>query len=204
MYISGHILSSLILSKVAHKPLKVGFFPLAMAAMAVNLIDADHLIYYYRDAGSGSSFLLHPLHQLWAFIGLITCLLALILKPYQNLIFGILFALMLHYGLDALSNVFAYDLTIILGFEALCLAVLAILFRKDEQQLKFMLFFVGLWLFCNAVLGFETEVLHWQPHLTRGIYLTSVILNLLVLGVFWVLFMVRTNSDSPQQESSKK
>jgi len=187
MYLAGHILSSIVLAKVAHKPLQVGFFPLAMVAMAVNLIDADHLIYYYRDAGAGNSFLLHPLHQLWALFGLVVCLLALVFKPWQNLIFGAFFALMLHYGLDVAANWVTYNLECILGFEALCLVALMLLFRKEKQRLKYSLFFVGLWLVCNAVLGFETLVLQWQPHETRGIYLTSVILNLLTIAVFWNL-----------------
>ena len=188
MYLAGHLLASVAFAKIAHKPLKVGFFPLAIAAMAVNLIDADHLIYYYRDTGIGNSFLLHPLHQIWAFIGLAVCLLALVLKAWQNLIFGIFFALMLHYGLDFLANLVVYNLEIILGFEALCFIALLVLFREEEQRLKYIMFFVGLWLVCNAVLGFETFVLHWQPHETRGIYLTSVILNILFVGLFWKLF----------------
>ncbi|MDR1951620.1 MAG: hypothetical protein LBP96_05265, partial [Bacteroidales bacterium] len=129
MYLAGHLLASVALAKITHKPLGVRFFPLAIAAMAVNLIDADHLIYYYRDTGVGNSFLLHPLHQTWAFLGLAVCLLALVLKPWQNLIFGIFFALLLHYGLDALSNLATYDLKIILGFEMLCFAMLFFLFR---------------------------------------------------------------------------
>ncbi len=188
MYLSGHLLSSIALAKIIHKPLGVAFFPLAIAAMAVNLIDADHLIYYYRDTGVGNSFLLHPLHEFWAFVGLITCLVALILKPYQNLIFGLFFALLLHYGLDFACNYVTYDLAAIIGFEVCCLALLMLLFRKDEQRSKYYTFFVSLWLVCNATLGFETLVLHWQPHLTRGIYLTSVILNGLFILIFWRLF----------------
>jgi hypothetical protein len=188
MYLAGHLLASIALAKIAHKPLKVGFLPLAIAAMAVNLIDADHLIYYYRDAGVGNSFLLHPLHQAWAFVGFAVCLLALVLKPWQNLIFGILFALILHYGLDVFANLITYNLELIFGFETLCIAVLIVLFRKDEQRLKYCMFFVGLWLFCNAVFGFETFVLHWQPNETRGIYLTAIILNSLFVGIFWILF----------------
>jgi len=188
MYLAGHLLASIALAKVAHKPLGVKFFPLAIAAIAVNLIDADHLIYYYRDTGIGNSFLLHPLHQGWAFLGLATLLLALVLKEWQNLIFGIFFALLLHYGLDALANLVVYDLKIVVGFEILCLALLIPLFWKSKQRLKYYIFFVSLWLFCNAVLGFETYILHWQPHETRGVYLTAVILNILFVGLFWKLF----------------
>jgi len=140
MYLAGHLLASIALAKVAHKPLGVKFFPLAVAALAVNLIDADHLIYYYRDTGIGNSFLLHPLHQAWAFIGLATCLLALVLKEWQNMIFGLFFALMLHYGLDALANLVVYDLNVVIGFEILCLALLILLFRKNEQRLKYTCF----------------------------------------------------------------
>ncbi|MDR0438299.1 MAG: hypothetical protein LBH22_08385 [Bacteroidales bacterium] len=188
MYLAGHLLASITLAKIVHKPLGLKFFPLAIAAMAVNLIDADHLIYYYRDSGIGNSFLLHPLHQAWAFLGLAVCLLALVLKTWQNLIFGIFFALMLHYGLDLLGNLVNYNLEFILGFEVLCLAVLMVLFRKDEQRLKYYIFFVSLWLVCNAVLGFQTMILHWQPNETRGIYLTSVILNVMFVAIFWILF----------------
>ncbi|MCL2027042.1 MAG: hypothetical protein FWG79_00995 [Bacteroidales bacterium] len=188
MYLAGHLLASVALAKVTHKPLKIAFFPLAIAAMAVNLIDADHLIYYYRDSGIGNSFLLHPLHQSWAFLGLAICLLALVLKQWQNLIFGIFFALMLHFGLDVLANFFEYDLKIIVGFELFCMVLLLVLFRKDERAIKYILFFLSLWMICNAVLGFESFILHWQPHETRGIYLTSVILNLLFVGAFWILF----------------
>ena len=188
MYIAGHILSSIILAKVAHKPLRVGFFPLAIAAMAVNLIDADHLVHYYRDTGVGNSFLLHPLHQTWAFMGLAVCLLALVLKSWQNLILGVLFALVLHYGLDLLSNVVAYNLAVILGFEMLCLAVLIPLFWKEVQRWKYVLFFAGIWLISNGILGYITMVLHWQPHETRGVYLTAVILNIVAVAGFWVLF----------------
>ena len=192
MYLAGHLLASVILAKVAHKPLKVGFLPLAIVAMAVNLIDADHLIYYYRDTGVGNSFLLHPLHQAWAFMGLAVCLLALVMKQWQNLIFGAFFALMLHYGLDLLGNVFAYDLRAIVGFEVLCMATLIVLFWNDEQRLKYYAFFMGLWILCNAVFAIETFVLYWQPHETRAIYLTAVILNLLVVGAFWKWFVKKT------------
>jgi hypothetical protein len=188
MYLAGHLLASIALAKIAHKPLNVPFFPLAIVAMAVNLIDADHLVYYYRDTGIGNSFLLHPLHQGWAFLGLATCLLALVLKQWQNLIFGAFFVLMLHYGLDVLANFFEYNLNMIVGFELLCFVVLFLLFRKDKHAIKYNLFFLSLWLICNAVLGFEVFILHWQPHETRAIYLTAVILNLLFIGVFWKLF----------------
>lgn len=188
MYLAGHLLSSIALAKTIHKPLRTKFFALSIAMMAVNLVDTDHLIYYFRDSGVGDSFQLHPLHQLWSFVGLIICLLALLLKPYRNLIFGFFLALVLHYGLDALANLFAYHLEMILGFELLIFAVLILLFRRDPRRLRYDLFFVGLWIFCNATLGFETRILHWEPHLTRGIYLTSVILNILAIGVFWILF----------------
>ena len=189
MYLAGHLLASIALAKIVHKPLGVKFLPLAMIAMAVNLIDADHLIYYHLDDGTANSFQLHILHQIWAFLGLAVCLLALILKPHQNFIFGILFALFLHYGLDLLGNLFTYKLEAIIGFEVLCLATLLVLFRKDEKRLKYGLFFVGLWLFCNAVLGFQTFILHWEPHLTRGIYLTAVTLNVLAVLAFWKIFV---------------
>jgi hypothetical protein len=201
MYLAGHLLTSIAFAKIAHKPLKVAFFPLVIAAMAVNLIDADHLVHYYRDAGLGNSFLLHPLHQGWAFVGLATCLLALVLKQWQNLVLGIFLALMLHYGLDVLANLVVYNLKIIIGFELLCLALLFLLFRKDEQCLKYYIFFVCLYLICNAVLGFETFVLHWQPHETRGIYLTAVILNLVFIGIFWLLFGRCRNFSAPANVS---
>ncbi|MCL2414353.1 MAG: hypothetical protein FWC94_03775 [Bacteroidales bacterium] len=188
MYVAGHLLASIAFAKIAHKPLGVKFFPLAVAAMAVNLIDADHLIYYYLDDGTKSSFALHFLHQSWAFLGLAVCLLALVLKPWQNLIFGIFFALMLHYGLDLLANVFVYDLNAVIGFEILCLALLAFLFRNDEQRLKYYLFFVGLWLFVNLVLGFITFILGWKPDAHRGVYLTATLLTLLGTLAFWKLF----------------
>ncbi|MCL2416964.1 MAG: hypothetical protein FWD02_03410 [Bacteroidales bacterium] len=188
MYVAGHLLASIAFAKVAHKPLGVKFFPLAIAAMAVNLIDADHLIHYYLDDGTESSFALHILHQSWAFLGLAICLLALVLKPWQNLIFGIFFALMLHYGLDLLANVFVYDLNAIIGFEILCLALLAVLFRKDEQRLKYYLFFAGLWVFVNSVLGFITFILGWAPDAHRGVYLTATLLTLLGTIAFWKIF----------------
>ena len=188
MYIAGHLLASIALAKVAHKPLKVAFLPLAVATMAVNLIDADHLIHYYRDTGTGNSFLLHPLHQAWAFVGLATCLLALVLKPWQNLIFGIFFGLMLHYGLDLLANVFVYDLRAIIGFEILCFALLILLFWKDKQFWKYLTFFVALWVVCNGILGYIVFILNWQPHETIGVFLTATLLNLLFVLVFWELF----------------
>jgi hypothetical protein len=200
MYLAGHLLASITLAKVAHKPLGVKFFPLVIAAMSVNLVDADHLIHYYRDGGTGNSFLLHPLHQTWAFLGLGVCLLALVLKQWQNLILGIFSALMLHYGLDVLANLIDYNLKIILGLEILCIALLILLFWKDEQRWKYYFFFVSLWLVYNAVLGYLFFVLHWQPHETRGIYLSSVILNLLVIVTFWVLF-VGTLHATPLQDT---
>jgi len=118
-------------------------------------------------------------------------LLALVLKEWQNLIFGTFFALMLHYGLDVLANLVVYDLSVIVGFELLCLVLLIPLFWKDVQCLKYYIFFGGLWLFSNAILGFITFVLHWQPHESRGVYLTAVILNLVFVGVFWKLFSCR-------------
>ncbi|MDR2906990.1 MAG: hypothetical protein LBU91_03245 [Bacteroidales bacterium] len=199
MYLSGHLLASIALAKVIHKPLGISFFSLAIAAMAVNLIDADHLIYYYRDAGTGNSFQLHPLHQFWSFLGLIVCLLALVLKPYKNLILGILGTLMLHYGLDAVGNLVDYQLVYVLGFEVLCLVGLCVLFRKDNQFKRYVLFFGGVWLACNGVLGFESYYLYWQPHLNRGIYLTSVILNLLAIAVFWQLFVGAKHISSLQK-----
>jgi len=188
MYVAGHLLASIAFAKITHKPLGVKFFPLAVAAMAVNLIDADHLIHYYLDDGTKSSFALHFLHQSWAFLGLAVCLLALVLKPWQNLIFGIFFALMLHYALDLLANVFVYDLNMIIGFEILCFPLLFWVFRKDEQRWKYYLFFAGLWLFVNSVLGFITFILGWEPNAHRGVYLTATLLTLLVTVAFWKLF----------------
>jgi len=195
MYLAGHLLASIALAKVAHKPLGIKFFPLAIAAMAVNLVDADHLITYYRDTGTGNSFQLHFLHQFWAFLGLAVCLLALVLKPWQNLIFGVFLALMLHYGLDLLGNLFTYKLEAVIGFEILCFALLILLFWKDEQRLKYYLFFIGLWLVCNAVLGYQVYILHWQPHETRAVYLTATLLNLLFVGVFWKFFKPLEHGD---------
>jgi hypothetical protein len=77
-------------------------------------------------------------------------------------------------------------LQIIFCFEIACIVLLRILF--NNERLGYFLFFVGLWLVCNATLSFETFVLHWQANETRGIYLTSVILNLLFVGMFWKLF----------------
>ena len=190
MYVAGHLLASIAFAKIAHKPLGVKFFPLAIAAMAVNLIDADHLLRYYLDDGTASSFALHPLHQFWAFLGLTVCMLALIFKPWQRLIFGIFFALMLHYALDLLANVFVYDLNKIIGFEILCLPLLFWLFRNDEHRKKYYLFFVGLFVVVNAVLGFIffDFGLGWSPNEHRGVYLTATLLTLSGTLAFWKIF----------------
>ncbi len=204
MYLAGHLLSSIALAKIIHKPLGVKFFNLAIAAMAVNLVDADHLIYYYRDSGIGNSFQLHPLHQFWAFIGLAGCLISLILKPYQNLIAGALIALGLHYGLDWASNLFAYKLDYVILFEAVCIGLLAALFWKDSNRLKYFLFCVGLWVICDATLGFETMFLQWQPHETRGIYLTSAILNILAIIAFWIIAPPESKQLTPLPQTKTK
>jgi hypothetical protein len=187
-----YILASTILAALTHKKLKINFVILAFAMMLVNLVDIDHIITYNFAIGGANPFKIFILHRFWSFLCLIVLLIALILKDWQNIIFGIGLALGLHFVLDL--AIFSLHIEQNFFYDALIQAALLILFLVITQTkliqipipLKIFWYLLIITIAIDFILYLIQFKINLLPHISLTFYLTSSILTLVAaLGFYF-------------------
>lgn len=202
MYISEHIVSATILAAAASNRLKVKFVPLAAILIATNIIDFDHLLYYYKDDGSANSLILHPLHIYAGVAIFFFSLLGLIDKKRLNLYFCINAGIALHLAEDALAYVFKYNIPILIGIGIILLVLLFWILKKlmPSQFIKALwVFFGSVWLLGHAERAFTYFYLQVDPLTSRVFWLIPPLYTLGVAIIFWMIFS-RTDLDASLNE----
>lgn len=132
MYVSGHILTSVLVAKLEAKSVNLSFGVAAAIMIATSLIDADHLFYYYLDDGTASSFDLHPLHRFWYLVVGTALVSALVFKRARPYLFAVFMGLALHFAMDYVADKAQYNLLslAVLDIIAYIVTIILVKFRR--------------------------------------------------------------------------
>ncbi len=202
MYIAGHLLASAVAATVIHKKLKTDLVPLCTGMMAVNFVDVDHVLNYAVDNGIANSLTLHPLHIYSGILFFIIGLFGLWKTKYMNYCYGLLFALAMHYAGDALAHLFNYNMVFLGLLDISLLITLYFLLIRNSNNpqsstlnpIRWILFFIGVFITGNGIQMFQHFVLHMKPDESPWMYATAAICNIVIPTVFYILFRKRTQN----------
>jgi glucose-6-phosphate-specific signal transduction histidine kinase len=123
MYLSGHVLTSTLVSEIACKKGKFEFRVFLAIMVACNLLDADHLWGYGADDGTASSFSLYLMHRFWWVVVALPAIAAMLFRRLRPWLIPLAAGLLLHYCMDALADLSGYNLTFLMAADLVVYAV---------------------------------------------------------------------------------
>ncbi len=138
MYVSGHILTSVLVAKLGAKSVNLGFGITAAIMIATSLIDADHLFYYYLDDGTASSFALHPLHRFWYLVVGTALVSTFVFKRARPYLIAVFMGLALHFMMDYVADRAQYDLLSLAVLDVVAYVVTLILVKFKRWSVVFL------------------------------------------------------------------
>ncbi len=191
MYSGGHILASGALALISSKRLDIQFVKLAPVMIATNLLDTDHLKYFYLDDGTANSLVMHPAHIYAGVLFFLIFFVGLIYKKLQYWSFAVSGAVALHLTGDAISFWLNYNILLLGMIDALLLIFIAISAKRINTGLPFiplMVFFATAEILSSAVQAYLAFVLKLVPQENIIVFIVSPVIFLLTAITFWLMF----------------
>jgi hypothetical protein len=162
MYAGDHIILSAMYGVYAARKIRLPPLAVVVTAIAVNMMDFDHQIFYYLDDGTANSLTLHPLHiyagcfifalnMLWLHAQGKTTHTWRKVGDYSLIALG---GIALHLTADALAWSFRYDMPLMLCISIINVALFIYMcrglrpFLGSKLSWQFCGFFIG-WLFIS-------------------------------------------------------
>ncbi len=166
MYSGDHIILSASYGVYASRALGLPLIPTTAIAIATNLIDLDHQVFYYLDDGKANSLTIHPIHvYAGCFIFFLHWfwLLSKRVSQFHTLAnYGliILGSFSLHLTADAVAWWLSYSIPVLLGFSGIntlffiwvCQRFLVPCYEKIACY-KFIAFLIGWLVLCHLQLA---------------------------------------------------
>jgi len=191
MYCGGHILASTALAMASSKRLQIDFVKLTSLMIATNLIDFDHLRYFYLDDGTANSLVLHSLHIYSGVLFFLIFLGGLAFRKFQNWSFALSGGFALHLAGDAVAYWFDYSIIILGFFDVALLILIAIMAKKSLPGIpfwNFMAFFIAAEIISTGTQVYLSFVLKLVPEENIIVYVVSPVLFLITAVAFWMIF----------------
>ena len=191
MYPAGHILTAAILSKVAAKKLDLSFVKIMPVLILTNLIDLDHLIYYYLDDGTANSLVLHPAHIYTGFIIFLLFMVSLFRPNYRSFLYLLIGAFSMHMAVDALAFWFDYNLNLLVTLDLLLFLLLFGLKNRFDTSVpakKLFLFLFVVYFVTGFVQYYMHFILKLNPQKEVIVYIIPNCIFFLAAVFFYIFF----------------
>ncbi len=175
MYASGHILASVLASEAAAKRATAGFGRFLAVVIAANFIDADHLWGYAADDGTVSSFSLYASHRFWWLALAVAALGAASLPRLRVWLLPLALGLGLHYALDLMADLFAYNPFWLVSCDLACFAAVMLFSGRTGLKGRTVGTFAGMALTApTATIIIMNFVVGLDPALTPAYHIASL------------------------------
>jgi hypothetical protein len=191
MYAAGHILTSTALAMASSKRLKLDFVKVTTVIILTNLIDLDHLKYYYLDDGTANSLTLHPLHIFSGVVFFLIFLMGLLFAKFQKWAYVIMGGLALHLASDSIAFWLNYNISVLGLIDAVFLIFFTFIARKNIPNIpyfRFMGFLVISEIVASGIQAYLGLVLKLNPQQHVIVYVVTPSIIALTAITFWLIF----------------
>lgn len=185
----GHILTATIYSKMAAPKLKLDFVQMMTLVILTNMIDLDHLIYYYKDDGTANSLTLHPGHIYSGAIIFILLITSLVRRQQSMILYALAGGIAMHMAADSLAFLFHYSLVSLVSMDIIMGLIFIFIRNKYDKTVpgnKLLLFLIVVTIISASTQYFMHYIMKLDPTKDIIMYIVPNIVFLLTgLSFYW-------------------